>query len=292
VTGVQTCALPISAAAATGAWAGHDNQIATWNGTAWTYVSVVSGMATWVTDENVVYVWNGTSWAKIGTTISHDNLLNLQGGNGSSELYHLTDAEHSAITGSKTQNYVFAAPTTAGGVGGFRALVSDDIPSLASGKISDFTEAAQDAIGAAIAAGSQTNVTVTYTDASNKIDFSVATAGYSTLGLASFDSSFFTVTAGAVTILQSGIDHGSISGLGDDDHPQYVHNTIARTITAQHTFAPATAVPPFVLGSNAQGQKVIGLNADLLNGQDWTVAATASAPSTPATNDIWVEITV
>jgi len=280
------------AASASGAWAGHDNEIATYDGTTWTFVAVSEGMATWIEDEDVVYVWNGAAWAKIGTTISHDNLLNLQGGNGSTELYHFTNAEHTALVGSKAAGTVFAAPAGAAGVGGFRALVATDIPSLEASKISDFDEAAQDAIGLAIAAGAQSNITVTYTDASNKLDFSVAAAGYATLGVASFSSTFFTVTAGAVTMLQSGLDHGSISGLGDDDHPHYVHNTVARTITAQHTFAPATAVPPFVLGANALGQKVIGFNADLLNGQDWTVAATAGAPSTPAVNDIWVEITV
>jgi len=33
-------------------------------------------------------------------------------------------------------------------------------------------------------------------------------------------------------------DHGALSGLADDDHSQYVHNTQARTITAVHTFDP------------------------------------------------------
>ena len=32
-------------------------------------------------------------------------------------------------------------------------------------------------------------------------------------------------------------DHGSLTGLGDDDHSQYVHTSIARTITANHTFS-------------------------------------------------------
>ena len=31
-------------------------------------------------------------------------------------------------------------------------------------------------------------------------------------------------------------DHGSMTGLGDDDHSQYVHLSVARTITASHTF--------------------------------------------------------
>jgi len=61
-------------------------------------------------------------------------------------------------------------------------------------------------------------------------------------------------------------DHGELSGLGDDDHPQYVHTTENRTITAVHTFNPTSASAPFLLGTNAQGQLVTGLNADLLDG--------------------------
>jgi hypothetical protein len=41
----------------------------------------------------------------------------------------------------------------------------------------------------------------------------------------------------------------------------------ANTFTAVQTIAPATATPPLVLSANAQGQKVIGLNADLLDDQ-------------------------
>jgi len=62
------------------------------------------------------------------------------------------------------------------------------------------------------------------------------------------------------------LDHGAaLTGLGDDDHSQYVHVSVARTITVQHTFGPASAQPPFVLSVNAQGQTVTGLRADQLN---------------------------
>lgn len=61
-------------------------------------------------------------------------------------------------------------------------------------------------------------------------------------------------------------DHGILSGLGDDDHLQYVHKDISRTITAQHIFSPSVVQPAFVINGNAQNQLIQGLNADLLDG--------------------------
>lgn len=74
------------------------------------------------------------------------------------------------------------------------------------------------------------------------------------------------VKVSAVSV-STNVDHGDLTGLADDDHLQYVHTTVDRTITARHTFNPATASSPFVLGANAQTQLVTGLNADLLDGQ-------------------------
>lgn len=63
--------------------------------------------------------------------------------------------------------------------------------------------------------------------------------------------------------------HNALQGLATGDpHTQYVALAAARTITAQHTFAPATAIAPFVLGVNALGRLVSGLNADQLDGQE------------------------
>ena len=59
-------------------------------------------------------------------------------------------------------------------------------------------------------------------------------------------------------------DHGDLVGLDSDDHPQYVHLTTARTITAVHTFDPTSTTAPFLLSPDAQGQTVIGLKADQL----------------------------
>jgi hypothetical protein len=51
-------------------------------------------------------------------------------------------------------------------------------------------------------------------------------------------------------------------------------------VTAQFTFNPTIAQAAFVLGANAQGQLITGLNADLLDGQDATNFATASGLAT------------
>jgi hypothetical protein len=62
--------------------------------------------------------------------------------------------------------------------------------------------------------------------------------------------------------------HSSLSGLtSGDDHTQYVSNTIARTITANHTFDNAVfGGAPFSIGSSSSDVLVVGLNADRLDG--------------------------
>lgn len=78
---------------------------------------------------------------------------------------------------------------------------------ILSSQVSDFDEAAQDAIGLAIAAGVQSNVTVTYDDLNSGIDFSVDTATASVLGVAKFSTNNFLVSAGNVTVVE--VDGGS-----------------------------------------------------------------------------------
>ena len=97
-------------------------------------------------------------------------------------------------------------------------------------------------------------------------------------------------------------DHGSLLGLGDDDHAQYVHTSAPRTITGQHTFAPAAEQAPFALGVNAQGQVVSGLNADMVDGKEASelldrsnhtgsdVTFSATAPVTTYPGMLWVQI--
>ncbi len=56
----------------------------------------------------------------------------------------------------------------------------------------------------------------------------------------------------------------------------FVQKATASTITAQHTFNPPSTGAPFILGTNAQGQLVTGLNADKVDGYDANDFATVA----------------
>jgi hypothetical protein len=89
-------------------------------------------------------------------------------------------------------------------------------------------------------------------------------------------------SAGAPFILGSNAQGRLVTGLNadtvDGKHAEefapanhihdvsYVRKDTADTITAVHTFNPSTAGAPFILGSNAQGRLVTGLNADMIDG--------------------------
>ena len=86
----------------------------------------------------------------------------------------------------------------------------------------------------------------------------------------------------------SSIDHADLGELTtSDDHTQYVHNTINRTITAQHTFDPSSVGAPFVIGANGTKQMVSGLNSNYVNGI--LVSSQSSTPSDINSHDLWVQ---
>lgn len=63
----------IPKATATGAWAGHENEIAAWIGGAWFFVVPVLGQVFWIEDEGFAVRWEGSSWAKyLGSAASRD----------------------------------------------------------------------------------------------------------------------------------------------------------------------------------------------------------------------------
>jgi len=49
---------------ATGDWAGHDNDIAWYDGSAWQFDTPEEGWFVYVADENKFYLFNGTAWGE------------------------------------------------------------------------------------------------------------------------------------------------------------------------------------------------------------------------------------
>ncbi len=91
----------IVAATATGAWVGHEEKIAEWNGSAWVFTTPNEGFALHVEDENIAYVYSaahpGGSWVKFASLVNHDDLAGLSGG-AASDYHHITSAQRVALT--------------------------------------------------------------------------------------------------------------------------------------------------------------------------------------------------
>lgn len=90
-----------------------------------------------------------------------------------------------------------------------------------------------------------------------------------------------TPTVGASVMWHAGND-GASSGLDADllrgvAGTSYLRKDSAGTITVAHTIATTSGLgPPFILGSNNIGQKVVGFNAEFLDGMDSTDFALAA----------------
>jgi len=54
----------IVSAVASGAWEGHENDIAYYTGAEWVFITPTEGWICWVSDENKYYRFDGSSWAE------------------------------------------------------------------------------------------------------------------------------------------------------------------------------------------------------------------------------------
>ena len=62
-------------AIASGAWAGHEDDIAEYNGSTWDFTSPNKGMAVYIEDVGKQKNYNGSAWVMFGSTIDHGNLV-------------------------------------------------------------------------------------------------------------------------------------------------------------------------------------------------------------------------
>ena len=156
------------------------DEIAEWNGSAWTNITDGSGApsegwACWVEDEDANYTFNGTSWVLFGSTENHNALSSLQGGT-TNEYYHLTSAQHTGLTSGgdtslhKHDNMYYTETELQGD--GTASVHWNNL----TNKPSDYTpnqEAVEDIVGAMISGNTENGIAVTYDDANGKLDFDV-----------------------------------------------------------------------------------------------------------------------
>jgi hypothetical protein len=139
------------------------------------------------------------SWTQISTTL---NIAGTTGTDGVSltadtlTFAGATTPVSVAVTNNTVTIAVADATTSAKGLASFN---STDF-TVTTGAVTVNEERIQDIIGAMVDSNTETNTSVSYDDATGKLNFSVATATSSVLGVASFDATDFTVTTGAVTV--------------------------------------------------------------------------------------------
>jgi hypothetical protein len=79
------------AAGATGAWAGHDGEIAFLMGGGWTFIEPLEGMGAGVLDENVAIAFLGGAWVELATAAATTVSVTTQ--TGTTYTFDLDDAD-------------------------------------------------------------------------------------------------------------------------------------------------------------------------------------------------------
>lgn len=148
-------------------------------------VTGVAGIIYVALDTNKTYRWSGSAYIEISASAvtsvnGFDGAVTLDAGD-------IGVTAISGVTGTEVQTVLESLKTQIDGK-------ANTLHTHTSADITDFTEAAQDAVGAALV--DSATIDFTYTDGSNEI---------------------------SATVIQSAIDHGSLNAtsLLDDDHSQY-----------------------------------------------------------------------
>ena len=212
--------------------------------------SPVVGQIYYNTGDNTLRYWNGTSWLSLaqGGDVSSAitaaiNALTTSDIEEGSNLYftdgRAANAAANLLTSATKSNITITGNGSGLTITAENGVADSTTSDLAEGTNLYFTdERAQDAIGNAIAAGAQSGITVTYGDAGNKIDFTVADqwVGKDTDDLAEGTTNLYFTTARARTSISGGTGitynntTGQISVDGTIATQSYVSNAIAQVV--------------------------------------------------------------
>jgi len=112
----------IVAASATGAWAGHTNDIAEWTGAVWSFTAPVTGAAALVQDEFELYGWNAsaTAWQTITSSplafSTYALLTAVTGAPANIEAHVLADTVGTTSSRARTSNVATIVTAAAHGL--------------------------------------------------------------------------------------------------------------------------------------------------------------------------------
>ena len=174
--------------------------------------SPVAGQIYFNTTANVLYFYDGTNWVPAsGSTEVIQDLIgsSVIGGTGLTATYNdgsgettidldNTTVTHGSYGGSAGKTVSFTVDQQ-----GRLTAASDTNISITASQVTDFAEAAQDALDSALTAGE--GIDITYSDSGNTITIEAEDASDTNKGIASFSSTDFTVTSGNVTLKSESI---------------------------------------------------------------------------------------
>jgi S-adenosylmethionine/arginine decarboxylase-like enzyme len=229
---------------ASGTWAGNDNGIAQYNGSGWDVTTPNEGFATWVEDEDILYVFNGTAWVRFGSTVDHGNLIGLSDddhpqylNNARGDARYYTQSQIDTIsgtitnqipslTGYATESYVDDHTWTESDITDLDKYTQSEVDSL----ISAVNSAIITDHGALTGLGDDDHTQYILVDGARGFTATVSgvypTESYHLSTMQYVDDQIETLSSGIV------LDHGSLTGLGDDDHTQYILVDGSRGFTA------------------------------------------------------------
>lgn len=254
----------------TGAWVGNANNIAEYNGVGWDITASNEGFAAWVEDEDMLYVYNGTAWVKFGATITHSNLLGLNADDhvqyslidgtraftGTVSGIDPTDNAHLA-TKYYVDSEISSLPPPITDHGGLSGLGDDDHPqyilvdgsrgftSTVSGvsPTEDYHLATKSYVDGAVTSGigvlSHSSLTDLDADDHHQYilvngtrAFTSTVSGIDPTEDAHLTTKYYVDTKIATLSGSIVFDHGDLTGLGDDDHIQYILVDGSRAFTS------------------------------------------------------------
>jgi len=204
--------------------------------------SPVAGQIYFDTTTNVLYFYNGTEWvpASGSTEVIQDVIgSSVSGGTGLTATYNDTsgittlDLDSTAVTAG---NYGTTAAKTASftvdAQGRLTAASEQDIQ-IATSQVTDLAEFIDDTVGDSVAGliKEGEGIDVTYNDGSGTLTIAAEDATSSNKGIASFDSTDFTVASGAVTLNVDRIEDITANLIVDGTGLDKLYNDGAGTLT-------------------------------------------------------------